>query len=723
MAHTGIDPATIRGRLATEAFPDRDPWYIETYAHVVDSGESVLEEHYFEHVDRWLRMNVFPRGGDRFAVLYSDITDRKRVETVLRENEQRQAFLLRFSDAIRSEPNEQAAIERAVRMLAEEMFVDRAYATRHSPAEDLTNVLYEVRAPGLEPLPATLRFSDFPEAGRQTFQQTLVYQDTANDQSLTDADKAALASMGVGALLSRPLRRDGSPIFALGVVSTAPRRWTAAEIALVEEAAERTWEAAERARAERSLRESEEKYAGLFAASPAAVLILGPDTPHFTILDVNDAYLAATMRTREDLLGRAMFDAFPDNPDDPAPNGVRNLRTSLERALASRRFELMDVQKYDIVRPDGTFEERWWKPANAPVVDVNGNVAAIIHHVADVTAERRAVEALRESEERFREFGEASTDVLWMRSAESLEWTYLSRGFERIYGMDREEALSGDTMRNWIELVVPEDREHALECIGRVREGERATFEYRIRRPSDGQVRWVRNTDFPMRDASGKVIRIGGVGTDITPLKAAEAHQATLLAELQHRVRNTLAVVRSIARRTADNSKSVEDMVSHFQGRLDAFSRVQAAFTRAPGTGVDLMSIVEDELVAHAAREGEQVHVAGPDVILPMRTAEGLSLAIHELATNAVKHGALSGANGTLAIAWRVDKPDGVRRLVLTWIESGVDVPQSAVRREGFGMELLRRSLPYDLQAETDVTLSADGLRFELRMPLPAVNG
>jgi PAS domain-containing protein len=320
--HVGISPEALQGRLASEIFGDLDPWLLATYARVVDEGRSIVTDHLFAHVDRWLHINVFPRGGDCIAAVYSDVSERKRAEQTLRDSEHRQAFLLRFTDAIRSEPNEQALIARAVQMLAEELAADRAYATRHYPDQDLTHVVHEVRGPDLIPLPSTLRFSDFPEAGRQTFENTLVFEDTANDQSLTDTDKASLAAMGVGAMLSRPLRRDGSPVFALGVVSTLPRRWTSAEIALVEEATERAWEAAERARAAAALRESEEKYAALFAASPAPFLILGPDAPHFTIADVNDAYLAATMRTREDLVGRVMFEAFPDNPDDPAADGV-----------------------------------------------------------------------------------------------------------------------------------------------------------------------------------------------------------------------------------------------------------------------------------------------------------------------------------------------------------------------------------------------------------------
>lgn len=148
--------------------------------------------------------------------------------------------------------------------------------------------------------------------------------------------------------------------------------------------------------------ESENRYRSLFQASPAPCLILKPDAPHFTITEVNDAYLTAMMRTRDQMLGRAMFEAFPDNPNDSAATGVHNLRASLERMLTSRRPDVMPVQKYDIVRPDGTFEERWWSPANSPVLDENGEVEAIIHHVSDVTGQYRAEAAARASAARAR---------------------------------------------------------------------------------------------------------------------------------------------------------------------------------------------------------------------------------------------------------------------------------------------------------------------------------
>ncbi len=126
-------------------------------------------------------------------------------------------------------------------------------------------------------------------------------------------------------------------------------------------------------------------YAALFAATPSPYLVLAPD---LTIAEVNQAYLDATRRTRGDLIGRHVFEAFPNNPSDPGADGMRNLDASLHRVLVSREADTMTLQKYDIPiagRP-GAFEERWWSPVNTPILGADGSVAWIIHRVEDVTA-------------------------------------------------------------------------------------------------------------------------------------------------------------------------------------------------------------------------------------------------------------------------------------------------------------------------------------------------
>ncbi|MBR0719580.1 CheR family methyltransferase [Bradyrhizobium liaoningense] len=204
---------------------------------------------------------------------------------------------------------------------------------------------------------------------------------------------------------------------------------------------------------------------------------------------------------------------------------------------------------------------------------------------------------------------------------------------------------------------------------------------------------------------------------DVTAITRAEERQRLLLAELQHRVRNTLGVVRSIARRSADTSATVEEYAAHLDGRLNAFARTQALVTRDPEGGVDLEYLVVEELLAYNAREGEQMRVSGPAVRFQPKAAETFALAIHELATNALKYGALGQPSGRLEISWRVDETAESPQLLFEWREWGG--PQVAPPpRKGFGTELLERTLAFELKGQTTISFNPSGLQCLIAIPL-----
>ncbi|WP_160310519.1 sensor histidine kinase [Microvirga vignae] len=225
----------------------------------------------------------------------------------------------------------------------------------------------------------------------------------------------------------------------------------------------------------------------------------------------------------------------------------------------------------------------------------------------------------------------------------------------------------------------------------------------------------------PLHDASGAVIGAVNMLVDMTQRKKAEEHQKVLLAELQHRVRNTLAVIRSIAHQTAETSETIEDYAMHFDGRLGALARVQAAVTRDPTAGIALASLVAEELLSFAAQEGEQFSLSGPDLRLQPKAAETLGLAIHELATNAVKYGALASPNGDVTVTWRLEDQDGDRRLRIEWTEAGVPELSLSPRRSGFGTELLTQTLPYQLRGTTMLTFKPGGLQCTIELPAKRV--
>lgn len=340
-----------------------------------------------------------------------------------------------------------------------------------------------------------------------------------------------------------------------------------------------------------------------------------------------------------------------------------------------------------------------------------------LEEVGAALRERQRGEArLRESEERLRQFGDEASEILWIRDAETLQWEYLTAAFNDIYGAYREEALAGDNFASWIEFVVPEDRERVTLEIERIRRGERVSFEYRIRRPIDHEIRWLRDDDFPMRDDSGRVTHIGGIGHDITQRKLTDESRTALLAELQHHQRNSLSVIRSIVRQTVERSTDSEEAIAHIEGRINAFARIEAAITRSAATGIELAPIVAEELRVAGAREGDNLTIAGPALRLNPRAAETLGLAMHELATNALKYGALSSRSGCISVDWRVDH----EVLHFSWTESGMQGLEP-ITRQGFGREVLERTLPYSLDATVSLRVEHSGFQFHAEIPLRSI--
>jgi PAS domain S-box-containing protein len=331
----------------------------------------------------------------------------------------------------------------------------------------------------------------------------------------------------------------------------------------------------------------------------------------------------------------------------------------------------------------------------------------------------RAEAALRDSEERFRQFAEASTDVIWILNAQSQQLEYRNPIFERVFGETRDNALGDDDLKIWLELVVPEDRERALASIVRVLSGELVTSEYRFKRPADGEIRWLRSAGFPLLDGAGRVQRIGGICRDITGEKATAERMELMVAELQHRTRNLMAVVQSIIIQTLAASEDLDAFKARIEERLMALSRVQSLLSRSEQEAITIGALVRLELDAlgrHVLLD--RVEVSGPQVRIRNSIVQILALALHELATNARKHGALSTDQGRLRIGWHVEQVRGDPCLLLSWIEERAVCVAVKRDRRGYGRELIERALPYSLNTETRYELDEAGLRCTIAIPL-----
>lgn len=315
-----------------------------------------------------------------------------------------------------------------------------------------------------------------------------------------------------------------------------------------------------------------------------------------------------------------------------------------------------------------------------------------------------------EGELRYRLILESATDYAIITMDAERRVTEWNIGAQNVLGWSQDEMLG----RSADIIFTPEDRAVGApeaEAATADRDGRAADERWHVRR--DGSRIWANGMMTPMRGAGYlKILR------DRTPERKAEDRQRLLLAELQHRVRNVLAVVRSVAARTAETSDSLEDFASHFEGRLATLARTQNVFSRTGETTVELEELVRDELVSLAAGGSTKVQVKGPPVRLRQGAAETFALALHELATNAVKYGALSQAKGRLSVNWRIFNTSAGQRLSLEWRERGVPLVETNPPRTGFGRDLIERGLPYELGAATSLEFERGGVRAVIELPL-----
>ena len=198
-------------------------------------------------------------------------------------------------------------------------------------------------------------------------------------------------------------------------------------------------------------------------------------------------------------------------------------------------------------------------------------------------------------------------------------------------------------------------------------------------------------------------------------LREAAERRSVMLGELQHRVRNMLLNVRSLAKRTIKSSSSLEEFSIAFEARLLALARTQELLTRESVLSVRLEDTLREELKAHGA-DGGRVRLSGPEVRLLPKVAQALGMAFHELATNASKYGALAYEDARLSVNWRTNDAEGSEEVLIVWRESGVPIAEKPTRR-GFGSETIERSLPFMLGGEAHVEYHGDGVECTIRFP------
>jgi PAS domain S-box-containing protein len=301
--------------------------------------------------------------------------------------------------------------------------------------------------------------------------------------------------------------------------------------------------------------------------------------------------------------------------------------------------------------------------------------------------------------------------VVWVTDPSIPSVLYVSPGYASLWGRPKEELERH--FECWIDNIHPDDRSRVRRAFAE--NIYRGTYDemYRVVHP-DGTERWVRDRGWPIGDGA----RVVGIATDITALKRSEEAQLLLVAELSHRVKNALATVISIAQQTRLESRNAEEFGRIFEQRIRALAHVHGLLAETQWHGASLTGMVAEQLEPYQGDRSERVAISGPDLLLRPKTALLLGMILHELATNAAKHGALSTTDGSVEVSWAVLFESGMRRLILDWTESGGPEVAPPTRR-GFGRTLVERGLGYELGGTAKLGFEPTGVRARLEIPLP----
>lgn len=469
----------------------------------------------------------------------------------------------------------------------------------------------------------------------------------------------------------------------------------------------------------------------LFDVLPGPHMVLDRNLSYVA---ANEAYERATMRERADLLGRYLFDLFPNDGD-----GGRRLRASFERVFETGERDTLAYIPYDIPRPaaqGGGMEQRFWTAVHTPLFDDDGEVAYLLQNTTDVTdivrlrqaaslpfrgGEAQLLERAREAEEQhqallaesedFRRLFQLAPGFFAVLSGPSHVFTFANDSYRRLVG-DR--PLIGLPLRE----ALPEiEGQVYLDMLDRV---------YSTGKPEGGESMQVmleqvageapRETflDFSydaIRDCEGAISGVFVQGMDRTEAVKTQRRQKLLLDELNHRVKNTLASVQSIVAQTLRSAPDPEAAKKAIEARLAALSNAHNLLSAQEWASAELGAIIRQEL---AVFDTKRIVAEGPSLTLTPKASIAVAMVVHELATNAVKYGSLSGVEGNICVSWRVDPVIG--RLDIDWVERG-GPPAAAPTRRGFGTRMIQGVVTGELGGAFSCDYGPEG--YSCRMGLP----
>lgn len=438
----------------------------------------------------------------------------------------------------------------------------------------------------------------------------------------------------------------------------------------------------------------------LLLLSPVPIVLLwGADG----VMIYNQAYSGFAGGRHPQILGSKVLEGWPEVADFNA-NVMKVGLAGGTLAYASQEL---------ILDRSGQPEQMWADLFYSPVLDESNRPAGVIAVVLETTERVMTERRQRESEERFRALVDATSDVIYRMNP---DWTQMT-------ALDGRGVLSDTASPSvaWMgAYLLPEDQPSIRAAIDEaVRRKGVFQLEHRVRQ-ADGVVGWTASRAVPLFDAEGDIVEWFGAASDISERRRAEEHLKLMVNELNHRVKNTLAMTQAIAAQTFRSADNLSQAQVSFTARLMALAQANDLLTGERGVGASLRGVLEQTLKTHSP-DPERSLAEGPDLMLSPKTALSLTLASHELATNSLKYGAWSTPSGQVAVRWSIhraaDGEAGGDRLRLEWRESG-GPPVTAPERRGFGSRLIERGLAAEMGGEVKLMFEPEGLICQVDAPL-----
>lgn len=383
-----------------------------------------------------------------------------------------------------------------------------------------------------------------------------------------------------------------------------------------------------------------------------------------------------------------------------------DIKPLVDRALAGEAIWRENMHL--VLTRHGYPEDSWYTFSYSPLHDDEGRIGGMFCSAIETTGQVLAERALRENEGRFRALLDAAPAMMWVTDRHG-DCTHINRSWYDFTGQTPATGLG----HGWMGAVHPADRPEAEQKFEEaIRARSALRLDYRLRH-ADGSWRYAIDAAQPRLDEKGGYLGHVGSVLDITDRRKAEDRQTLLAREVDHRAKNVLAVVQAMIRMT--RAEDVDGYAEALQGRVSALARAHTLLAADSWAAADLGALLAGELTAFlGAERAVRVVLTGPTVALPPGTAQPLTMIVHELATNAIKHGALSVQAGRLDVRWSLQ--DG--RLRLDWTERGGPALAGAPRRLGFGTRVLDGTVRRQLGGWLQLDWRAEGLACRLEVPL-----